>query len=67
MIPTHYLTSFVHWFIVLLIALVLLRSWIRVVIVSISVVLRLVVAYVCPLISSCVVEAGSDFIPVYPL
>ena len=57
---------FVHGFIVLLSALVLARSLIRVVIVSISVVLRLSATYVYSLPSGYVV-AGEGDIPVYPL
>jgi hypothetical protein len=57
--------SFVHGFTVLLSALVL-ASWIRVVIVGVSMVLRLSVTCVCSLLSSCVVAAGGDS-PVYYL
>jgi uncharacterized membrane protein len=56
---------FVHGFNVRLGALVL-ASWIRVVIVSVSVVLRLSVTCVCSLLSGCVVAAGGDS-SVYPL
>jgi hypothetical protein len=56
---------FVHGFTVLLSALVL-ASWIRVVIVSISMVLRQSTTYVCSLLSGYVVVAGGDS-PIYPL
>jgi hypothetical protein len=59
------LCYFVHGFTILLSALVL-ASWIRVVIVSISVVLRLSATCVCSLLSGCVVVAGGDN-PIYPL
>jgi hypothetical protein len=41
-------------------------SWIRVVVVSIIVVLRLSVTCVCSLLSGCVVAVGGDS-PIYPL
>jgi hypothetical protein len=59
------LYSFVHRFTVLLSALVL-ASWVRVVIVIISMVLRLSATYLGSVLSGCVIEAGGDN-PVYPL
>jgi hypothetical protein len=59
------LCSFIHGFIVLLSTLVF-ASWIRVVIVSISVVLRLSTTFVCSLLPGCVLVVGGDS-PIYPL